>query len=476
MEFDKLIKNMSDDCRDLFEKSVAMASSRSHYSIDIEHWLAEVLNGQEKDIMIVLQHFDVKPETLQADIAKALEVLKTGNDGFPKIAPDVVRLLFEGWMIASTQYASLVIRPVHILLAITENASLRLRALKISSEFEKITADDFREQCESLLQNPSPEQQTATAAAGGPTKTPALDQFTLNLTAQARDGKIDKVLGRDHEIRQMIDILCRRRQNNPILTGEAGVGKTAVVEGLAERIASGEVPEILQDVELHSLDLGLLQAGAGVKGEFENRLKGVIKEVQQSPKPIIMFIDEAHTLIGAGNQSGAGDAANLLKPALARGELRTVAATTWAEYKKYFETDAALTRRFQVVKVEEPSEEQAIIMLRSITPGLETHHRITVLDEAVISAVSLSHRYIAGRQLPDKCVSLLDTACARVNLSLSATPMALEHYEKQLANIAFETERLSREQDNGYDHRETLVDLDLQKVATESSYDELKQR
>ncbi|VAW45397.1 ClpB-like protein [hydrothermal vent metagenome] len=477
MEFDKLIKNMSDECRDLFEKSVATASSRSHYSIDLEHWLAEAISGETQEINVVLDHFNIKKETLQADSINALEQLKTGNDGFPKIAPDIVRLLFEAWMIASTQYASLAIRPIHILLAITDSPNLYLRALKISSEFEKINADDFREQCDALLQNELPSQQTENSSiAQGATKTPALDQFTINLTALAKEGKIDKVLGRDDEVRQMIDILCRRKQNNPILTGEAGVGKTAVVEGLAERISTGEVPEMLQNVALHSLDLGLLQAGAGVKGEFENRLKNVIKEVKNSPWPIIIFIDEAHTLIGAGNQAGSGDAANLLKPALARGELRTIAATTWAEYKKYFETDAALTRRFQIVKIEEPNEAQAIVMLRSITPSLEKHHHITVLEEAITSAVILSHRYIAGRQLPDKCVSLLDTACARVNLSLNATPATLENYEKQMTNIEFEISRLTQEQLNGYDHIEALAQLESQKKAAELASSKLNQR
>lgn len=474
MEFDQLIKNMSDDCRELFEKSVATASSRSHYSIDMEHWLFEALNNQNKEVQVVLNHFGLKTESLHDDLITALENLKTGNDGFPKISPDIIRLLFEAWMIASTQYSCLQVRPIHIVLAIVDNKSLRLRTLTLSKQFEKLNSEDIREQCESILKNPLgsdgeefSESDSENSSGQSPTKTPALDQFTINLTEQARSGKIDKILGRDNEIRQMIDILCRRKQNNPILTGEAGVGKTAVVEGLAVRIISGEVPSVLENVELHTLDLGLLQAGAGVKGEFENRLKNVIKEVQQSSTPIILFIDEAHTLIGAGNQSGSGDAANLLKPALARGELRTIAATTWAEYKKYFETDAALTRRFQVVKVEEPTEEQAIVMLRSITPSLEKHHQIAVLDEAISSAVSLSHRYIAGRQLPDKCVSLLDTACARVNLSLGTTPAALENCQRQLENILFELERLEQEKQSGRDHDETIVELEVKKVSVE---------
>ncbi len=483
MEFDQLIKNMSGDCRELFEKSVATASSRSHYSIDLEHWLFEALNYQHQEVQVVLNHFDVKKEILLDDLLQALENLKTGNDGFPKISPDIVRLLFEAWMIASTQYACLKIRPIHILLALADNNSLRLRTLNVSKQFDKLKSGDIREQCESLLTNPlstsgvnDNQHESESAPGKSPSKTPALDQFTINLTDQARSGKIDKVLGRDNEIRQMIDILCRRKQNNPILTGEAGVGKTAVVEGLAVRLACGDVPEILRNVELHTLDLGLLQAGAGVKGEFENRLKNVIKEVQQSEKPIIIFIDEAHTLIGAGNQSGSGDAANLLKPALARGELRTIAATTWAEYKKYFETDAALTRRFQVVKVEEPSEEQAIVMLRSVTPNLETHHGIVVLDEAISSAVALSHRYIAGRQLPDKCVSLLDTACARVNLSLGTTPAALENCERQLDNIGFELERLNVEKQNGRNHDDAIVQLEVKKASIEAKRQDLQVR
>ncbi|MGI1678137.1 MAG: type VI secretion system ATPase TssH [Cellvibrionaceae bacterium] len=477
MEFEKLVKNLSDESRDLFEKSVATAASRSHYYIDIEHFLNQTIECNTKEVDVLLKHFDVSVDKFSADLNQSLEQLKTGNDGFPKISPDVVRLLFEAWMIASSQYQSIEVRPIHIFLAAIENAALRVRLIKISSVVEKLSADDVKAQCEQLLKDGLPQSRNE-HSDGVPnmTKTPALDQFTMNLTQQARDGKIDAVLGRDSEIRQMIDILCRRKQNNPILTGEAGVGKTAVVEGLAVRIAIGDVPDILKNVELMSLDLGLLQAGAGVKGEFENRLKNVIKEVQSSTNPIIIFIDEAHTLIGAGNQAGAGDAANLLKPALARGELRTIAATTWAEYKKYIETDAALTRRFQVVKVEEPTESQAIVMLRSITPSLEKHHNITVLDEAVVSAVTLSHRYITGRQLPDKCVSLLDTACARVNLSQSTTPAAIENYTTQLQDIDFEVERLIAEGKDGRDHQEVLIDLEVKKLALESSKSELSDR
>ena len=309
-----------------------------------------------------------------------------------------------------------------------------------------------------------------------PSKTPALDQYTIDLTARARQGDIDPVLGRDFEIRQLVDILTRRRQNNPILTGEAGVGKTAVVEGLALRIVAGDVPPPLRNVSLRGLDLGLLQAGAGVRGEFENRLKAVIAEVKASPQPIILFIDEAHTMIGAGGQAGQGDAANLLKPALARGELRTVAATTWSEYKKYFEKDAALARRFQVVKVEEPTEAQAVIMMRGLVATLEQHHNVRILDEAMEAAVRLSHRYISGRQLPDKAVSILDTACARVALGQVATPPAVEDCHRQIAHMETEIGILERESLTGGDYRERLAELAEAKTTAVSRLAELEAR
>ncbi|MGH7867564.1 MAG: type VI secretion system ATPase TssH, partial [Candidatus Dormibacteraceae bacterium] len=307
-------------------------------------------------------------------------------------------------------------------------------------------------------------------------KTHNLDQYTVNLTENARQGKIDPVLGRDFEIRQVVDILTRRRQNNPILTGEAGVGKTAVVEGFATRVVQGDVPPPLRNVTLRTIDLALLQAGAGVKGEFENRLKGLIEEVKNSPTPIILFIDEAHTMIGAGGQAGQGDAANLLKPALARGELRTIAATTWSEYKKYFEKDPALARRFQVVKVEEPSETQCMVMLRGTVPSLEKHHHVRILDDAVNSAVKLSHRYLAGRQLPDKAVSVLDTACARLSLGQSATPPAVEDASRQLDDLSVQQRVLERESVVGADHRERLEQIAAKKVKVEAELGALKAR
>jgi type VI secretion system protein VasG len=361
-------------------------------------------------------------------------------------------------------------------------------AAEISPELQKISLETLRKNLPDLIAN-SAEQAGAGASAPGSeatsagpgtpaagSKTPNLDQYTINLTAAAKSGAIDPVLGRDFEIRQIIDILTRRRQNNPILTGEAGVGKTAVVEGFALRVAAGDVPPPLRDISVRTLDLGLLQAGAGVKGEFENRLKSVIAEVKASPQPIILFIDEAHTLIGAGGQAGQGDAANLLKPALARGELRTIAATTWAEYKKYFEKDAALARRFQVVKVEEPEEHNALVMMRGLVKTLEQHHKVRILDEAVAAAVRLSHRYISGRQLPDKSVSVLDTACARVALSQSATPPAIEDCQRQISQLETEARVLEREHATGGNHAERLEAIAVAKQEAQARLEKLQSR
>src|SRR5205807_105941 len=378
------------------------------------------------------------------------------------------------------------VRSGHLLLALLASDDLRRLAREISREFASVSVEslkkDFAEitagsaeahEATSLSDQPS----ATDAAAGGPVtggKTKALDQFTIDLTARARTGKIDPVLGRDFEIRQVIDILTRRRQNNPILPGEAGVGKTAVVAGFALRIAPGDVPDPLKNVAVRTLDLGLLQAGAGIKGEFENRLKSVIDEVKGSSQPIILFIDEAHTMIGAGGQAGQNDAANLLKPALARGELRTIAATTWAEYKKYFEKDAALARRFQVVKVEEPDEAKAIAMMRGLAEALENHHRVRILAEAVEDAVKLSHRYITGRQLPDKSVSVLDTACARVAIGQGAIPAAVEDAERRISQLTTESTALEREAVTGVDHSERIQELITAKTSEEERLVTLK--
>ena len=390
-------------------------------------------------------------------------------------------------MLASLDYGAARVRSGHLLCALLSEESLAPLARDASAQLARIAPEQLRRELPKITAGTAEAAGAEAiaagsaageaAAGGGPRPgTAALDQFTIDLTQRAREGKIDPVLGRDPEIRQVIDILTRRRQNNPILTGEAGVGKTAVVEGFALRIAAGDVPPALKNVVLRTLDLGLLQAGAGVKGEFENRLKSVIEEVKSSPQPIIMFIDEAHTLIGAGGQAGQGDAANLLKPALARGEMRTVAATTWAEYKKYFERDAALARRFQVVKVEEPTEPVAVTMLRGLVGTLEKHHRIRILDEALVDAVRLSHRYIAGRQLPDKAVSLIDTACARVAMSQAATPAAIEDHRREDDALGVELEILGRELAIGQGDPARLETLKQRRETVHKELVELEER
>jgi type VI secretion system protein VasG len=398
-------------------------------------------------------------------------------------------MLSEAWTVASIDFNAGSIRTGFTLLALLGHDEMSRMVKDISKELQTINIEGLRSSFYDIVKNSKETQTSLTETGPGegegeggdegaprPTSgtTPHLDQYTVNLTANAKAGKIDPVLGRDSEVRQMIDILMRRRQNNPILTGEAGVGKTAVVEGFANRVVSGDVPPALQGVHLHSLDLALLQAGAGVKGEFENRLKGLIKEVKSSTEKIILFIDEAHTMIGAGGQAGQNDAANLLKPALARGELRTIAATTWSEYKKYFEKDPALARRFQVVKVEEPTEEVACTMLRGIVASLEKHHNLRILDEAVTATVRLSHRYIAGRQLPDKAVSVLDTACARLSLGQNSTPPRLEDIQRQLDALEVQKRVLLRETKIGADHAEKLELIETQIAAAKEDETFLK--
>nr|MCU0719393.1 AAA family ATPase [Pirellula sp.] len=384
VDLQKLFDKLSPISSRSLEMAIATCVKRTNYNVEIEHWLMALTETDDSDFIRILESFEIDLGRLKADLTKNLDRLKTGNAKSPSLSPDLVELATEAWTIATINYGAGQVRTGHVLVALLMNESLKRSALSASMQFEKANSESLRKGLVELCMGTG-EDRSSTRLGSAPTEqstgnkvsnpnTPSLDQFTIDLTARAKEGKIDPVLGRDSEIRQVIDILMRRRQNNPILTGEAGVGKTAVAEGFALRIASGDVPDALKDVSVRTLDLGLLQAGAGVKGEFENRLKSVIEEVKASAKPIIMFIDEAHTLIGAGGSAGQGDAANLLKPALARGELRTIAATTWAEYKKYFEKDAALARRFQVVKVEEPSESVAIEMVRGLTKTLEKHH------------------------------------------------------------------------------------------------------
>ncbi|MFC6486412.1 type VI secretion system ATPase TssH [Nitratireductor sp. GCM10026969] len=486
VDLQSLVGRLNQQCRSTLEGSVGLTLSRTHYNVEIEHWLVKLAEQTDNDFAEILRHFEIDAGRLTADLTKVLDQLKTGNSRSPALAPNIVKLIREAWIFGSLQCQESAVRSGHLIAALLGDDSLAALARDASPQFAKINAETLRSSFGKIvgdsiesgaagLADPG-----AATSAGGAAGAPsgaggsALEQYTINLTARAREGQIDPVLGRDAEARQIVDILTRRRQNNPILTGEAGVGKTAVVEGFALKIAAGDVPPALRDVELLSLDLGLLQAGAGMKGEFENRLKNVIEGVKSSAKPIIMFIDEAHTLIGAGGAAGQNDAANLLKPALARGEMRTIAATTWAEYKKYFERDPALTRRFQVVKVEEPGDEAAIGMMRGLIPTLESHHGVSVVAEAVEEAVRLSRRYIPSRQLPDKAVSLLDTACGRVAIASHAVPAPVEDRRRRIEMLDTDLAALAREARIGTDHKERIAELQADRAKTEQELADLE--
>ena len=477
-----LIAKLNDPARAALEGAAGLCLSRTHYDIEIEHFLTKLLDSTSGDFEAIIKHFEIDKSRLTAELARSLDKLKSGNARTPAISPTVLKMLTTAWTIGSIDFNAGQVRTGFTILALASDEELSRLIHEVSREFQKINTDALRKDLMGIvaLSSETTTSGGAPAAADGVKpvggKTPNLDQYTVDLTGNAKKGKVDPVLGRDPEIRQIIDILTRRRQNNPILTGEAGVGKTAVVEGFALRVAQGDVPPPLKNVHVRTLDLALLQAGAGVKGEFENRLKGLIEEVKSSTTPIILFIDEAHTMIGAGGQAGQNDAANLLKPALARGELRTIAATTWSEYKKYFEKDAALARRFQVVKVEEPDEHQCMIMMRGLVASLEKHHNVRILDEAVYSSVRLTHRFLAGRQLPDKAVSILDTACARLALGQNATPPALEDLTRQLDALDVQTRILQREEIVGADHQEKLTELAAQKLAADEKLKSLQSR
>jgi type VI secretion system protein VasG len=482
-----LIGKLNNTTRTALEAAAGLCLSRTHYDVEIEHYLLKLMDPADTDFSRILHAFEVNKQRLTAELTRSLDKLKSGNARTPAFSPTLVKMFTEGWAIGSLNYEAGSVRSGFTVMAIATIPELSRLINDVSREFQKINAETLRKDFAAIIAT-SKEDVLAAASgdaasgaeparfAAGSGKTPFLDQYTSNLTEKAKQGKIDPVLGRDPEIRQMIDILMRRRQNNPILTGEAGVGKTAVVEGFASRVASGDVPPPLRNVSIRSLDLALLQAGAGVKGEFENRLKGLIEEVKSSPTPIILFIDEAHTMIGAGGAAGQGDAANLLKPALARGELRTIAATTWSEYKKYFEKDPALARRFQVVKVEEPTEETCEVMMRGFVPFLERHHNLRILDEAVSSAVRLSNRYLAGRQLPDKAVSILDTACARLSLGQNATPAPIEDAMRELDDLEVQERVLTREAVVGADHAERLQSIQARTGEVKSRLEALQGR
>lgn len=450
-------------CFKSIEGATVFCKLRGNPYVELNHWLHQMVQSSDSDLIRIIRHFDLDESRLARDLVASLDRLPRGATSISDFAPSIEDAIERSWVYASLLFGASKIRSGHLIAGIMKTRHLRSALLDLSLEFEKIKVEALSDHFDEILSGSTEAEEAITdrdispAANGGtalPGSTQALEQYTIDLTEQARKGNIDPVVGREDEVRQIIDILMRRRQNNPILTGEAGVGKTAVVEGFALKIASGDVPPPLRDVALKSLDIGLLQAGASMKGEFEARLRSVIDEVQSSAKPIILFIDEAHTLVGAGGAAGTGDAANLLKPALARGTLRTIAATTWAEYKKHIEKDPALTRRFQVVQVHEPSEAIAIAMMRGVAAIMEKHHNVLILDEALEASVRLSHRYIPARQLPDKSVSLLDTACARVAVSQHATPASVDACEKQILLLETELDILGKESRMGVENGE----------------------
>jgi len=472
------------------EGATVFCKLRGNPYVELVHWLQQIVESADSDLHRIIRHFEIDSSRLAKDITDSLDRLPRGATSISDFSPHVESAVERGWLYATLMFGEPRVRTGHLMVGILKTSSLRNAAIAISRQFEKIKADTLTDEFVKIV-NGSPEDKLgatdgSTIAAPGEAsdamapaqmgKQEALKRYATNLTDRARKGEIDPVTGRDEEIRQIVDILMRRRQNNPILTGEAGVGKTAVVEGFALRLARGDVPPPLKDVSLYTLDIGLLQAGASMKGEFENRLRQVIDEVQASPKPIILFVDEAHTLIGAGGAAGTGDAANLLKPALARGTLRTIAATTWAEYKKYIEKDPALTRRFQVVQVAEPSEDKAILMVRGVASILEKHHRVQVLDEALEAAVRLSHRYIPARQLPDKAVSLLDTSCARVAISQHGVPADLEDCRRTIEALKTELEIIGREESVGINAVERRKSAEEKLAASEQRCAGLEER
>ena len=453
------------------ESATVFCKMRGNPYVELCHWIHQILQLQDSDLHRIIRQFNIEPSRLAKDITEALDRLPRGSTSISDLSSHVEEATERGWVYGTLMFGDFQVRSGYLMVGILKTNSLRNALYRISEEFKKISVDRLSDRFAEVVEG-SPEAamhandgfQVGGGAAPGEAsgamapaqmgKQQALRQFSVDLTERARNNEIDPIVGRDQEIRQIVDILMRRRQNNPILTGEAGVGKTAVVEGFALHIARGQVPPPLRDVTLRVLDVGLLQAGASMKGEFENRLKQVIEEVQSSESPIILFIDEAHTLIGAGGIAGTGDAANLLKPALARGTLRTIAATTWAEYKKYIEKDPALTRRFQVIQVDEPDERRALQMMRGMSSTLEAHHKVQILDEALEASVRLSHRYIPARQLPDKSVSLLDTACARVAISQFAVPAAVEDSQRRMEALETELKIIEKEKAIGVEIRD----------------------
>ena len=470
------------------ESATVFCKMRGNPHVELVHWFHQILQGQDSDLHLIIRHFELEAPRIAQDLTTALDKLPRGATSISNLSPYIEDAVERGWVYGTLAFGETQVRTGHLIVGLLGTQGLEQVLLNISKEFEKIKLEQLQDSFASIVEGSAEDHLVATdgfsAAMPGEAsdaiapaqmgKQEALKQFTVDLTEQARNGEMDPIVGRDEEIRQIIDILMRRRQNNPILTGEAGVGKTAVVEGFAQKIACGDVPPPLLDVSLLALDIGLLQAGASMKGEFENRLRMVIDEVQASEKPIILFIDEAHTLVGAGGAAGTGDAANLLKPALARGKLRTVAATTWAEYKKHIEKDPALTRRFQVVQVDEPDEEKAIRMMRGMAAVMENHHKVQLLDEAIEASVKLSHRYIPARQLPDKSVSLLDTACARVAISQHAIPAEVDDKKKLIDALNVELAMIEKEDNIGIDTKTRRAEVEEKLASTNEALKELE--
>lgn len=485
-----LFGKLNSICYHSVEGATVFCKMRGNPYVELVHWVQQLVQSNDNDWAKLFDHYKVDRSRMAEQITESLDELPRGATSISDFSPHLEESIKQAWVFSTLLFGYSHIRSGTLLYALLETPSLKQVLLKISVEFSKIKSSDLTERLPELVKGSSEDKETAKdgstidpnlpgedSQAIGPAEMgrgEALSKFTTDLTQQAKNNELEPILGRDEEIRQIMDILLRKRQNNPILTGEAGVGKTAVVEGFAQRIAKKDVPPALQNVRLLTLDLGLLQAGASMKGEFENRLRKVIEEVQSSETPIILFIDEAHTLIGAGGAEGQNDAANLLKPALARGTLRTVAATTWAEYKKYFEKDPALTRRFQVVKVEEPDVPKATVMIRGQVGRLEDHHRVNILDEAVSAAVLLSHKYIPARQLPDKAISLIDTACARVGITQHATPAELEDISRRIDYLETELRILKREEATGADHSQRKSEIEelLEKYKSEKASQE----
>lgn len=467
------------------EGATAFCKLRGNPYVELAHWLHQLMHEHDTDLQKILRYFEIRPDEVEQGIIIALDDLPRGASSVSDLSEHIDSATERAWVYGSLKYGDARIRSAYLLLGILKSNALRNVLYGISPAFKKITPDVLADSLHAIVDGSAEDLDSAAlsaekgparvgeAGSAGSGQQSALAQYAVDMTARARNNEIDPVSGRDEEIRQMVDILMRRRQNNPLLTGEAGVGKTAVVEGFALRLARGDVPESLRDISLYLLDIGLLQAGASMKGEFESRLRAVIDEVQASEKPIVLFIDEIHTLIGAGGAAGTGDAANLLKPALARGELRTIGATTWAEYKKYIEKDPALTRRFQTIQVHEPDEKKALIMLRGLADKLEEHHQVLLLDEAIEAAVKLSHRYIPARQLPDKAVALLDTACARVAVSQYAQPAALEDISRTIEHLNIEKSIAERELKLGLGAQSRIDEIETKLTQSDALFEEL---